>query len=138
MRGLLVTPLRACKAGFLKITTGGVEKALRQLLALTSTFPGSPIRRRGLLLSGRPLILVGTNCFEDDAHIRCLLVRKALMVVFFDMVRGLDELIVCDDSIDWSDEVAPRGSVSLDALASCQCVTIFRRGIGDALTPLRI
>lgn len=60
------------------------------------------------------------------------------MMVLFDMVRGLDELVVCDDSIDWPDEVAPRGSVSVDALASCQCVTFFRRGIGDALTPLRI
>lgn len=60
------------------------------------------------------------------------------MVVLFDMVRGLDELIVCDGSFEWLDDVAPRGSVSLDALASCQCVTFFRSGIGDALTPVRI
>lgn len=63
---------------------------------------------------------------------------KALMVVFFDMVRGLEELVVCDDSFDWSDEVAPGVSVALDPLAPYQCVTFFQRGIGDALTPLRI
>lgn len=60
------------------------------------------------------------------------------MVVFFGMVWGLDELIVCDGSFDWSDDVVLRGSVSLNELASCQCVTFFRSGIGDALTPLRI
>lgn len=54
------------------------------------------------------------------------------------MVRGLDELVICNYSFDWSDEVAPGGSVSLDALAPYQCITFFRRGIGDGLTPLRI
>lgn len=50
---------------------GGVcRKALCQPFALTSKFPGSPIRRRGLLLSGRPLILVGASCVEEHAHIR--------------------------------------------------------------------
>lgn len=32
------------------------------------------------------------------------------MVVFFGMVLGLDELIVCDGSFDWSDDVVLGGT----------------------------
>lgn len=60
------------------------------------------------------------------------------MVVFFDMVRGLEELDFCNDSFDWSYEVAPGVRVALDLLALSQYVTFSQKGLGDALTSLRI
>lgn len=60
----------------LKNHHGRSRNALCQPLASTNKFPGSPIRRRDLLLSGRPLILVGANCFEEDTHIRCVVRRE--------------------------------------------------------------
>lgn len=60
------------------------------------------------------------------------------MLVCFDIVWDLEGLDVSDDSFGWFDEVASRRSVSLDALALCQCIASFDGGIGSALTPLRI
>lgn len=48
-----------------------------------------------------------------------LLVRKAPLLVCFDIVRDLEGLDVSDDIFGWFDEVASGRSVSLDALALC-------------------
>ena len=60
------------------------------------------------------------------------------MLVCFDVVRDSEGLDVSDDGFGWFDEVASARSVSLDALALCQCIASFEGGIGNVLTPLRI